>query len=106
MTVTRSRRGEVEKRKRNIVALDTEGQQPTQDSYRDALQRASRKVTESGQNNATMESRRSSGDRTAQADLGVVGGIKVKVVVNNSLTAWTDRCRRIKSTQEALESIL
>jgi hypothetical protein len=47
MTATWSRRGEVEKEKEDSVALDTEGQRFTQVSYRDALQRASRKVTES-----------------------------------------------------------
>jgi len=47
MTATWSRRGEVEKEKEDSVALDTEGQRFTQDSYRDALQRASRKVTAS-----------------------------------------------------------
>jgi hypothetical protein len=46
MTATWSRRGEVEKEKEDSVALDTEGQRFTQVSYRDALQRASRKVTE------------------------------------------------------------
>jgi hypothetical protein len=91
MTATWSRRGEVEKEKEDSVALDTEGQRFTQVSYRDALQRASRKVTESESKYRDDVITPESQGQTVLADLGVVGVIKVKVVVNDIFS--TDRQR-------------